>query len=324
MELDLLRRRRADRRCHFCMLYMHVSIPHRVVDDDDEEPFLAASIYERRRRSPIPIQSACRNGTDDSRADANERTIGCQVQKWIRDLAVSERIRPSRRRAVTGRSGCVKRNDPLRIAVVGRTGLTCFMVERNFTGASTRLASGAAQEILLLYHFATLKFDATPPAPARSRLSKPTISRPFCWPGPRSKWAQAHAWQSRRRRQIVVFEFSSKTCSSNCQPLMITPETNLDELLRYTVKSDLQQKMDQKFAHEHYVRCTLNIDYTPSSTIHLCFVDHYLSSKSTARRRSNNLSNPIFLPITFATCGVSEFSASKGCRAVVASFTDKK
>ena len=62
-------------RCHFCMLYMHVSIPHRAAaafdDDDAEEPFQAASIYERRRhrRSPFSIRA------DGSRAHANGRTM---------------------------------------------------------------------------------------------------------------------------------------------------------------------------------------------------------------------------------------------------------
>ena len=187
-----------------------------------------------------------------------------------------------------------------------------------------RLASAAAQEILLLYHFATLKFDATPPAPLAPDCRSLQLVGLSAGLGLGLSGLKLTLGRVGGGGRLLYSSFSSKTCSSNCQPLMITPETNLDELMRYTVKSDLQQKKDQKFAHEHYVRCTLNIDYTPSSTIHLCFVDHYLSSKSTARRRSNNLSNPIFLPITFATCGVSEFSASKGCRAVVASFTDKK
>ena len=52
---------------------------------------------------------------------------------------------------------------------------TSFMVDFRFRDASTPIvrSSPGAQEILLLYHFATLKFDATPPARSRrSRLWK--------------------------------------------------------------------------------------------------------------------------------------------------------
>ena len=63
---------------------------------------------------------------------------------------------------------------------------TSFMVDFRFRDASTPIVRWrpGAQEILLLYHFATLKFDATPPARAAPDCGKSIISRPPSWHGP--------------------------------------------------------------------------------------------------------------------------------------------
>ena len=76
----------------------------------------------------------------------------CQVQKWIRDLAVSERIRPSQvdrlqRAALAGLNEITPRNCRSR-ASIGGTQLTIrFMVEFQGRLDSTRRERGRARNL---------------------------------------------------------------------------------------------------------------------------------------------------------------------------------